>query len=181
MIKLNDKVIDFKHFNDGTFRWQLEDECTTYTILWLYSNDEEIIQLYYLANHLRALASRLELIMPYIPNARQDRVNSYKDVFTLKYFCNLINSIGFDKVYVFDPHSHVSEALLNNVKVLTPKYLLLDLIEDKLPVDTLVAYPDSGAEKRYRSMLKVPYVVGVKERDWETGAIRKLDILALSI
>ena len=39
--------------------------------------------------------------MPYISNARKDRAHREKDVFTLKYFANIINSLNFDNVYVF--------------------------------------------------------------------------------
>ena len=42
--------------------------------------------------------------MPYIPNARQDRVKGPEDVFTLKYFANVINALGFRTVTVLDPH-----------------------------------------------------------------------------
>lgn len=45
-----------------------------------------------------------------------DRVKNPDEVFTLKYFCEFINDLKFDVVYVNDPHSDVSMALLNNVK-----------------------------------------------------------------
>ena len=50
--------------------------------------------------------------MPYIPNARKDRAHREKDVFTLKYFANIINSLNFDNVYVLNPHSNVSQRKL---------------------------------------------------------------------
>lgn len=172
MIKLNNTPVVFKHFNDNTcriiFDYPIKHENS---ITWLYENDEEIIQLYYLANHINSFNVNTELVMPYVNSARQDRVKTSADVFTLKYFCQLINSLNFTKVHIFDPHSPVCEALLNNVVIETPQDLL-NLILSELPEDIIIAYPDAGSEKRYRSMLHVPSVVGVKERDWNTGYIR---------
>jgi ribose-phosphate pyrophosphokinase len=56
----------------------------------------------------------VELIMPYIPYARQDRKCDEGESFTLKVFTNLINSANFSKVTVIDAHSDVALALLNN-------------------------------------------------------------------
>lgn len=176
MIKLNNSIIKFSHFPDRSCRL-IFDEYKVYSkneIIFLYENDEELIQLYYLINHLKTYNKvSLELIMPYIPNARQDRIQSQQDVFTLKYFCNFINSMGIDKITVFDPHSPVSAALLDNVVVETPELILNNLYQ-KLPKETYCAYPDGGSYKRYCTMLKIPAVFGVKERDWETMMIRNL-------
>ena len=175
MIKLNNEVVDFKHFNDGSCRFYCLPPARA-KVTWLYSgNDEEIVQLFYLVSHLKTHHSYVELNMPYVNSGRQDRVQSKEDVFTLKYFCNLINSLGVDKIITFDPHSAVSVSLLNNVEVITPQSVLTNLISF-LPQDLLIAYPDAGSEKRYSAMLRLPYVVGVKERDWKDGTIRSLNI-----
>lgn len=174
MIKLNNEVVHFDHFPDHSCR--LVFNYTIYAlneITFLYENDEELIQLYYLINHLKTKKCTIHLTMPYINSARQDRIKSEQDVFTLKYFCNFINNMDIDKITVFDPHSPVSAALLNNVEVETPEQIL-NQVFNNLPSDTYCAYPDGGSYKRYCTMLKVPAVFGVKERDWETMMIRNL-------
>lgn len=177
MIKLNNKIIEFHHFNDGSCRLLCEP-ISPANIVWLYGgDDEEIIQLYYLISHLKSNKCYVILTMGYVNSARQDRVQKNDDVFTLKYFCNLINSLNIDEVNIFDPHSNTSAALLNNVNVIKPDFILNHLVNDILPHDVRVAYPDSGAEKRYRSMLKLPYVVCVKERNWDDGQIRNMFML----
>ena len=180
MIKLNDEPFTFKHFNDGSARFTGPEVLTNpNTITWLYENDEEIVQLYYLGRHIRQnTTADLILKMPYVNSARQDRVRTYQDVFTLKYFCDIINSIGFNEVDIFDPHSDVTPALLNNVFVqrFLLKNLLYVLLNSYLTLDTVVAYPDAGSEKRYNTIIQRPYVVGVKERDWETGNLRSLQM-----
>ena len=175
MIKLNNQIVHFDHFPDNScrliFNYTLYSEENNITFL--YENDEELIQLYYLISYIKARQLPIYLTMPYIPNARQDRVKSNEDVFTLKYFCSFINGLGLDKITVFDPHSPVSAALLDHVIVETPADLL-QRIYAQLPQDTYCAYPDGGSYKRYCTMLKVPAVFGVKERDWETMMIRNL-------
>ena len=175
MIRLNNSIVKFDHFPDNScrlvFKYPL---CEANEIVFLYENDEELIQLFYLINHIKNNSrGKIHLIMPYVNSARQDRVKSLQDVFTLKYFCNFINSMNIDKITVFDPHSPVSAALLDRVEIETPETILNELY-NKLPRETYCAYPDGGSYKRYCTMLKVPAVFGVKERDWETMQVRNL-------
>ena len=64
----------------------------------------------------RAGIKKFDLIIPYVPYARQDRTEIDGESFTLKVFADLINSAKFDKVIVFDSHSDVAPALINNCK-----------------------------------------------------------------
>ena len=61
--------------------------------------------------------SKIYLIMPYVPYARQDRAMVKGDAFSLKVFANLLNSLKFDCVEITDPHSDVTPALIDNVNV----------------------------------------------------------------
>lgn len=188
MITLNSKIIDIGNFPDGTILMKYglglyEDKCINY-IEWRYENDREFLALIYLVKHLRRLTrNRIDLYMPYIPNARQDRVKNAEDVFTLKYFAELLNSLNLDSVTVLDPHSTVSEALIDNLRVITPgTYIDSALIDMKynLGVDTdsiVVFYPDSGAAHRYADEVGCCYAYGIKKRNWETGKIEGLDII----
>ncbi len=118
--------------------------------------------------------------MPYIPNARQDRVKTKEDVFTLKYFAQVINWLDFTSVTVLDPHSSVSEALLDRIRVRTPEALVKRVI-DRIGMENLTMfYPDEGACKRYSGMFRLPYAFGIKNRDWETGEIRGLAVSGMT-
>ena len=90
-------------------------------ISWNYEGDEEMAAILFLTKHFQMLGYEVSLNMPYIPNARQDRVKKEEDVFTLKYFAEFINSLNFCKVYVLDPHSNVSMALIDNIVVESPE------------------------------------------------------------
>lgn len=186
MITLNGNTVDIGSFPDGTM---LLKERVQYFgnlgqhIEWRYENDREFLALIYLVKHLRAHnAYRIHLTMPYIPNARQDRVKNEEDVFTLKYFAEVLNSLKFASVTVLDPHSSVSEALINNLTVVSPKAYIDEaefrMKNNGVDIDHMVIfYPDSGAAKRYADMICRTYAYGIKNRDWKTGKIVGLDII----
>lgn len=182
MIKYNNKIVDINHFPDGTIlmKENVLDTEEQATITWLYENNEELVVLYFLTKHLQSKGvSDIWLKMPYIPNARQDRVKKQEDVFTLKYFAEMINSLSFSKVTVLDPHSYVSEALINRIDIQTPvKFVerVLQQLDSAGKENVLLFYPDEGAVKRYSAMFERPYVSGIKKRDWATGQIQGLTI-----
>ena len=181
MIKLNGKEIVLGSFPDGTMLIkQTVGSCGDAEIEWYYENDRELTALIYLTKHLRAHGiESVKLFMPYIPNARQDRVKSDEDVFTLKYFSEILNYLGFASVTVLDPHSTVSEALIDRIVINSPKENVLKVISQIETAEgekPFMFYPDEGASKRYSGMVELPYAFGIKKRDWKTGQIQGLDV-----
>ena len=179
MIKVGDKVIEKGSFPDGTILLKYLPQKEDQMIYWQFESNEELITLYYLTRHLQQAGIQdIELVMPYIPNARQDRVKKSEDVFTLKYFCEMINSLSFKRVFVLDPHSDVSVALLDRVSQLSIKPYV-KVVVDELQLDPkkdIIFYPDNGSQKRYSSLLEFPNAFGIKQRDWETGEIKGLEV-----
>lgn len=187
MIKIDGKEIILNKFPDRTMLLKPDIDFSKYkdekrtTITWHFENNEEMVAVMFLTRHLhRNGILFIDLVMPYIPNARQDRVKSSNDVFTLKYFAEFINELALNTVTVLDPHSSVSEALFDNLVIETPeKYIdkTIAKIYEKTNNEPLMAfYPDEGAMKRYVSMLSMPYAFGIKKREWESGKIIGLDV-----
>ena len=207
MIKINGFEIGVNHFPDGT---QMLLNVPTYyifdsvsrsdttkkpmNIYWNYERDEELVTLYFLLKHLREKIHieglQYRLFMPYVPNARMDRTKSSDEVFTLKYFCQFINDLKFDIVYVLDPHSNVTEALIDNVCINNIEPYIKYALEDvegfgidggkKYGGSTVVYFPDAGAMKRYGGLSVFgnrEFIYGAKERDWKTGKINGLKVL----
>lgn len=170
------KEVNQDQFPDGTLLLKTEDvdfEHSPIDIKWFYENDAELFTIICLAKKARWKS----LDMPYIPHARMDRVKNDSDTFTLKYFAETINSLGFDHVFVLDPHSNVSTALINNVIVESPQSYIEKAI-DNINADNLVLFfPDEGSMKRYSDMFELPYAFGVKKRDWKSGQILGLDVV----
>ena len=179
MIRINDEVVKINKFPDGTLNLKLP-EMTDFNfavIQWNYENEEELSALIYLTGALKDNhVSTVRLDMPYIPNARMDRTKNCTDVLSLKYFAKIINSLGFEGVKVFDPHSSVSEALIDSICIESPqKHICTAMI--KVGPD-LIFYPDEGAMKRYSGLIGAPYAFGIKHRDWVTGKILGLNVVS---
>ena len=85
--------------------------------------------------------------MPYIPDARMDRVKKRKEIFTLKYFAQIINLLNFEQVEVLDPHSDVSAALFNKVHVGTPNRMIETAVKKIASNNLMMFYPDAGSMK----------------------------------
>lgn len=187
MIKINGKVVDVKKFPDGTPRINLdtdsieEDEYDGSPCLWVdwfYESNDELFYLLLVKRHLERYFTNVNyyLFMPYVPNARMDRVKNDDEVFTLKYFCEFINSLNFTAVYVLDAHSDVSTALLNNCICENPKEYIEEAVR-VLPENLVLYFPDAGAAKRYSDLFpEIMYCYGEKKRDWKTGKILGLEI-----
>lgn len=191
MIKVCGEVVNIEHFPDGTPRINLDptiikeyeyDGAKYIMIEWFYENDAELFYLMLVKRHLEFhfINVYYELFMPYICNARMDRTKHDDEVFTLKYFCDFINSLNFDQVFVIDAHSDVSVALLNNCVNESPKEYIekaMNYIEDSNDSELILFFPDFGASKRYANMFNYKYIYGNKVRTWETGEITGLDIV----
>lgn len=185
MISINNVEVVVKRFPDGTQNIHIDKSILSFDqnrrniVTWNYESDEEMTTLLYVTEWLGEFKDIL--YMPYIPNARMDRVKNDDEVFTLKSFCKFINLLEYRQVLVLDPHSDVSVALLNNVTSILPDYFINKTI-DKIKDDNLVIfYPDNGASKRYSGMVEKPYCYGIKNRDWRTGNILGLDVITNGI
>lgn len=175
MIAINGEKIEPTCFTDGTLDIKYEPNFRDIAIDWAFDSNDEMILLYMLVKHIRANfhVTNLTLNLPYIPNARRDRVKNINEIFTLKYFCDFINNLNFDAVIVCHPHSAVAPALLNNVIVNTSflNYISNILKEEKIDI---ICFPDEGAKRNFPEEFQLPVVYGSKIRDWETKEIKKV-------
>ena len=142
---------------------------------------------------VRAGFTDIELILPYFPGARQDRVCNPGESLTVRVFADIINSCGFKNVHIYSPHSEVTPALLNNVKLMhLDNKFLCDIITGNQYNSRYnkinVVCPDAGAGKRVASLAKfvslafpelsVNLIRCEKVRDIRTGALLKFIVQA---
>ena len=173
MIWVNGKKIEQDHFSAGELKIKLFG-CgkERMDIVWHYENDAELFTIMcirdYYASH------KAILYIPYLPHARMDRVKNPEDVFTLRTFARVINSMNFERVYVWDAHSNVGPALIDrchDVNALTwiqEAITQLGYAKDNI----CLFFPDEGAQKRYGTMFPdYTQAFGIKKRNWETGKI----------
>ncbi len=180
MIKVNGEELKVEHYPDGTQRLNVEPRFLN-CIEWRYENEEELSTLIYITKHLKnSNCKKINLYMSYIPNSRMDRTKSREEVFTLKYFVDVINWLGFNSVTVLDAHSDVSKCLINKCDFKNPLHYIknvLETISKNDMSDIILYYPDAGSAKRYSEILsQYRYCYGEKKRDWKTGKILGLEI-----
>lgn len=202
MIELNKNKITFKTFPNGeSFAdinpYEVESQNGRNVIFFKFEDNKDIFNLMcvkdFVDEHWPDIPCHL--IMPYIPFSRMDRQEENR-LFTLKTFTKLINSMSFSSVTVWEPHSDVSPALINRVRVVNKSASLAllamrkeigisssfsssfisDLEKEKGKEKGIYfVFPDAGAEKRYSKQLKFPNVLTCsKTRDFETGEIKEI-------
>lgn len=70
-----------------------------------------------------------EITIPCMFQQQHDRRFNNNESFELKLVCEFINSLNFEKVKVFHPHSSVTPALLNNCEVIDNENFILKVLE----------------------------------------------------
>lgn len=185
MIKLNGTIVEFGKFPNGEIflKKEIKQSSSYYVITWNYESNSDFIELFLLKSYLDESVSRddTHLVINYMPFSRMDRDN-YTYIFTLKYISNFINSMNFKTISVLESHSDVTPALLNNCYSISRTKenvikIIHNILKDSMD-DFHVYYPDAGAQKRYESMFPMAKsIVGFKQRDFESGNIKSLDII----
>lgn len=123
----------------------------------------------------------IELFIPYFPAARQDRVMIPGEPLSVKVYADIINAMALASVTVFDPHSEVTPALLNNCVTISNHEFIKQVIA-KIGTDVKLISPDGGALKK---IYKVSEFLGgaevvecSKSRDVKTGKLSGFKVYA---
>jgi len=144
------------------------------------NNANDIMKLLLAVDALRRSGTKsISVVIPYLPYARQDRVMVDGEPLSVKVMCDLINGCGFDQVMIFDVHSEVSLALLNNCRLINNHDLVKQVLKERK--DYLLVSPDAGALKKiYKVAEAIGYsndiVLCNKVRDVSNGRIKKLTV-----
>lgn len=116
----------------------------------------------------------IDLFMPYMPAARQDRVMVKGESLSVKVYADVINKLGFESVTVFDPHSEVTPALLNNCKVISNHRFISKVVKD-IDAEVILISPDGGALKKIYKVSEflggLPVVECSKKRNVKNGKL----------
>ena len=160
------------------------------------TNSDDLMKVIMMTDALKhAGANKVSLFMPYVPYARQDRVCNPGESHSLRVFASLINAQNYHEVGVFDPHSDVTEATINNLVIMNNHRFVLTAImgnsawgESPIPFeDFCLVSPDAGALKKISSLGKfltnngaplTQIVQADKLRNLKTGEIIKTEVHA---
>ena len=146
------------------------------------TSSSDIMQLAMLTNCVKNSISykSMELLMPYFPYARQDRVMVKGESLSVKVMANLINTQKYDKVHILDPHSDVTTALIDNVHVID-KTPFIKSVWDSINGDKCIVSPDAGALKKVVELgmaLNISnenIIYGSKYRNLKDGSLSGFD------
>jgi ribose-phosphate pyrophosphokinase len=186
MIYLNGDLVKFEIFPNGESkldRDSLGDSvrmADVNEVIFSYQEDGDLIKLAILKDFLDYLGYKTSIVITYMPYSRMDRNNNGEVAFSLKTISKFINNLNFLEVFVIEPHSDVTTALLE-------RSFKWDISEDLLPKVLLetdfnvekdyLFFPDAGAQKRYPDIKGFNYLVGHKKRDFKTGEIKSLEVV----
>lgn len=148
------------------------DPTRVHTMVLRHSSTTEFFAAMSLVDSISARGGKVEtLVLPYIPGARQDRVNPTGDVlYASRTFANMINAMDFSRVIVLDPHSPVAPSMINRCI----EYPLSEVAECVWKGYTGVIAPDKGAKARaeiFAAALGKPIFYASKNRDVSTGQL----------
>lgn len=154
------------------------------TIYYLFNGDKSFMQLMLLTDSLRRMGVKdIQLIIPYFPGARCDRVNEKNagEPLNVAVYAHFINAQKYSKVVVLDPHSDVTPALINNVEVVSNRFFMTQVWADLLSNpdvafkdEFVLVSPDAGASKKIEAiqqLMNIPMVQAAKQRDMATGKL----------
>jgi len=146
----------------------------------------DIIELAMVKDALARLDNRpISLVLPYVPYGRQDRVCVPGEAFSLKVFGNLINAMGFAEVITFDPHSDVTGAVIDRLRVCSQVDIIgrFDALTKRIATSGgLFISPDAGANKKIATLAAYfghsEFIRADKLRDLATGQIKETVVYA---
>lgn len=151
-------------------------------------DSSKLMQLMLAVDALKRLTKEtvaIELVAPYFPYARQDRVCVEGEALGASVMASFINSLGFSKVTIWDAHSDVSPALLNrviNVEQINLLEKCEELTQRLISGELTLISPDAGASKKTIKISErfngQPEVIQAQKiRNLKTGEILKTEII----
>jgi ribose-phosphate pyrophosphokinase len=176
-----DIKIEFFKFPGGEVHFKIDPEFKNLykqiKIIADLHNSEEVMKMMLVADFFSG--SEIVLDIMYLPYARQDRVTAYNEPFSLKTICKMINLCEFERVYLNDPHSDVSPALIDRCVVNKRVELVRQTNLECLDSSKIIVSPDAGAMKANHEIAMkygCRHITATKVRDLKTGQITKTEL-----
>lgn len=144
-------------------------------------NSNDLMELFMVTDAIRRRhnGKPIDLVLKYVPYARQDRVCAPGEAIGIAVLANLINSQMYRVVQMWDPHSDVTPALIDNSQVINQAAIIHRMLGvgrmDAHILKSILVSPDAGANKKVLEVQKQLMFKGVinadKKRDPASGEI----------
>jgi ribose-phosphate pyrophosphokinase len=176
-------AVEFLNFPDNESFVKLNADVSNkeVAVVWNYENDAELMRLGLLTDVIINNNSKsINLYIPYVPHARQDRASTLNQPFSLRVLIKFLSSIGWDMgtdLYItcLDIHSNIFEKLFNDYSTSVDNigsYNYANNLKDN-KYDGIIC-PDKGALdrcKQWGAELNLPIYECTKNRDPSTGQL----------
>lgn len=178
MILVGGHILQPTVFPDRTSQvWKLPEELLKkrfVMVKWDFDHEGEFMHLAQVKRLLDHAGVESSLNMPFLPYGRQDKQLLNDQCGALRVFAEMLNLLGFNKVFALDPHSHEAVKLIQNLQVQWPNTTINNSIDLCHP--DLICFPDVGAKMRYSDLFssRIPTITFTKHRDPLTGQILKM-------
>lgn len=177
LFKFPDNTIKFKL----TLGYDKIQEATQIHIITTLRTNDDIITLALVKDCLNNIESfkhiKCFLTIHYMIYQQDDRKFSESESFGLKVICNFINSMNWDKVYIFHPHSDKVE-FINNLIIIDNKEFITSSLRRITPQPSkrlTWVIPDAGAFKTQFKIIEKTnhkhFITCLKSRNHETNEI----------
>jgi ribose-phosphate pyrophosphokinase len=176
----NEKTINFQSFtfSGGEPHIKIQSDFDlnkTVTITHRLNSFNDLGLLCVTVDALRRMGVKIiDLFIPYFPAARQDRVMIPGEPLSVKVYADILNAMHLNKVTVFDAHSEVTPALVNNCVVI-PNHTFIKEVLKIIGNDVKLISPDGGALKKIYKVSEflggVEVVECSKSRNVKTGKL----------
>lgn len=170
MIKINNQIFADETFANGEVIYkEVTLSPRVNRLSFYFETNKDLADMIMAVAYIKSFYSsaRLELFMPYIPYSRMDRKIN-EQLFSLGMFTDIINSLGFDRVIVLDPHSSTSESRIKNIEIVDIEDVIIQVASTH-NIDAIM-FPDKGARAKYTNRYTklcnmYPIIFGEKKRD----------------
>ncbi len=142
-------------------------------------NDNLMELLFMLDAFRRASVHAINVLMPYFPYARQDRMAQGREAISAKVAARMIQQMGATRAVYVDIHTQATQGFFDiPVDPLTALPVLAAYFQNRDLGDATIVSPDVGRAwlaNRYAKLLDLPLAVMYKRRT-ETGGVEVVDI-----
>ena len=176
----NEKLINFQSFtfSGGEPHIKIQSDFDTneaVTITHRLNSFNDLGLLCVTVDALRRMDVKIiNLFIPYFPAARQDRVMIPGEPLSVKVYADILNAMNLNRVTVFDAHSEVTPALVNNCEVI-PNHKFIAEVLKTIGSNVKLISPDGGALKKIYKVSEflggIDVIECSKSRDVKTGKL----------
>lgn len=178
---LPSKVIEFPA-GEVQFRGPVVERGSKVKVIARVDNSVVVVALLMALDSLSSQGvSGIDLVLPYLPFSRQDRIAVEGEALSIRVFMRMLDPFPINSITTYDAHSMVAQACwLGHFIDVSPESFVLEFMERvglKKRQYILLA-PDAGAAKKYAnySMLEPAMIASCnKHRDPSTGKL-KIDV-----